>query len=511
MQTPSKLSKLEREFVTQIINGDSPEISGCNLEEFLTQPMLIRIIQEAHREILFQYAKLYPEEPEAAPTEVPSQITLLSVEPQPAPPASPPIAEEMQRRVTGQAKRQYLDNGWVGRNYIYQFRDIVEGYTDFRVTEVEGLPKIGGMQFDASTQTLSGVPQFAGTHELKIHIQQSLANRPYDRPSSLVREWNFIINPDPQSLWQEKPSDRDDPYWKPDVEQKMLLGAPLFLLAASKRGRSHAHEGKFRDDDFQLCYMAETGWYILAVADGAGSARYSRRGSQLACATASQYLETAITTELGEKLTHRLKQYQREASEKNRQAVLKELYEVLGESAFAAVKQIENEAENQKTQTRDFATTLLLVIVRRFDFGYFVAAYWKGDGGVAVWDARQEKVCALGTAESGDYAGQTRFLLPTEFGSYQEVSERLHFGLFENFTAVVAMTDGVSDPKFETDNNFVDAARWRQFWQELTSAVNLKKDNAQAADELLKWLDFMSPGNHDDRTIALLMGQGNYE
>jgi hypothetical protein len=34
--------------------------------------------------------------------------------------------------------------------------------------------------------------------------------------------------------------------------------------------------------------------------------------------------------------------------------------------------------------------------------------------------------------------------------------------------------------------------------------VDFSDDNEQAADQLLKWLDFWSKGNHDDRTIAIL-------
>ena len=34
--------------------------------------------------------------------------------------------------------------------------------------------------------------------------------------------------------------------------------------------------------------------------------------------------------------------------------------------------------------------------------------------------------------------------------------------------------------------------------------VDLSDDNEAAKEQLLNWLDFWSPGNHDDRTIAIL-------
>ena len=38
----------------------------------------------------------------------------------------------------------------------------------------------------------------------------------------------------------------------------------------------------------------------------------------------------------------------------------------------------------------------------------------------------------------------------------------------------------------------------------LTFPVELIDDNEAAKDQLLNWLDFWAPGNHDDRTIAIL-------
>src|SRR5690606_14699190 len=53
------------------------------------------------------------------------------------------------------------------------------------------------------------------------------------------------------------------------------------IVIASKRGRSHAHEGTFRDDDFCTKSLPND-WAIVAVADGAGSAKYARQGSKIA-------------------------------------------------------------------------------------------------------------------------------------------------------------------------------------------------------------------------------------
>jgi len=66
---------------------------------------------------------------------------------------------------------------------------------------------------------------------------------------------------------------------------------------------------------------------------------------------------------------------------------------------------------------------------------------------------------------------------------------------------LILMTDGVSDPKFETDAGLKNPALWQALWQELKTPL------AEPAPDiaLLDWLDFWSRGNHDDRTIALLI------
>ena len=77
---------------------------------------------------------------------------------------------------------------------------------------------------------------------------------------------------------------------------------------------------------------------------------------------------------------------------------------------------------------------------------------------------------------------------------------------------LLLMTDGVSDPMFETDVNLNSPAKWDELWDTLAKGfpsdnipgVDLSDDNEAAKDQLLRWLDFWSPGNHDDRTIAIL-------
>jgi hypothetical protein len=74
-------------------------------------------------------------------------------------------------------------------------------------------------------------------------------------------------------------------------------------------------------------------------------------------------------------------------------------------------------------------------------------------------------------------------------------------------TALFLMTDGVSDPRFETDARLARPADWHALWQELNATLQLDDAVAGQEQKLLDWLDFWSPGNHDDRTIAMIVPQ----
>ena len=66
------------------------------------------------------------------------------------------------------------------------------------------------------------------------------------------------------------------------------------------------------------------------------------------------------------------------------------------------------------------------------------------------------------------------------------------------------MSDGVSDPRFETENDMNDSRRWGSLWDEISGQVPLTDRSEEAAAKLSDWLDFASRGYNDDRTIVLV-------
>jgi serine/threonine protein phosphatase PrpC len=179
----------------------------------------------------------------------------------------------------------------------------------------------------------------------------------------------------------------------------------------------------------------------------------------------------------------------------------------VGKAAFEAFKAICGEAVKEQCKPKDFATTLILSICKKFDFGWFVGAFWVGDGGIGIFNREKQELKILGEPDGGEFAGQTRFLTMQEIFSDRV---RTRFEIVEDFTAIILMTDGVTDPKFETDANLNRIEKWNELWDDLNGKnddglqVDFTDDNEQSAEQLLKWLDFWSKGNHDDRTIAIL-------
>lgn len=327
----------------------------------------------------------------------------------------------------------------------------------------------------------------------------------------------FVINQDPRKLWKNMPVDWDNmptpKYKNEDIQtsyvkvESLSDGTPQKdIVAASKRGRSHAQEGKPRDDYYTLRHL-DNGWYIMAVADGAGSAKYSRKGSEIACKESVdhcilQLLDCKDFEEAIALYNNRQEDFDNVA----RKNVGDHIYNIVGKAAFKAHKAINSEATTQSIPSKQYATTLLLTICKKFDFGWFIASFWVGDGAICLYNKGIHTAKILGIPDGGEYAGQTRFLtMPEIFQDATALYQRLRFEIVEDFTALFLMTDGVSDPKFETDNNLINPNKWDELWNDLQeNGVELTDDNENAKDQLLDWLDFWSPGNHDDRTIAIL-------
>jgi len=398
-------------------------------------------------------------------------------------------------------KQIKIPNGKEGKEYAADFNLDSIGLSGVNSFELENLPE--GISYSKEEGVIAGVPKVAGDHKL---ILRCVSKQGFKAEKELL----FIVVSDPKKIWKNIPTSPDIVYYKPDSDSKFQKGeaqntdAQKNMIAASQRGRSHAHVGDPRDDDFALYFDAKTAWYIMAVADGAGSAKYARKGSEIACQTALDVCKNQLA-EVGGLLEEQIKLYWDKKNEERKDAY-EFLHQIVGKAAFESYKEICREA-GKACLPKDFATTLILSICKKFDFGWFVGAFWVGDGGIGIYHKEKQELKILGEPDGGEFAGQTRFLTMKEIFSDRV---RTRFEIVGDFTALVLMTDGVTDPKFETDANLNKIEKWNDLWNDFNGKnednqkVDFNDCNEQTAEQLLKWLDFWSRGNHDDRTIAIL-------
>ena len=437
----------------------------------------------------------------------------------------PPIKEITHRKTLPNCRITGIDYLASLENYITEFVALEEiGYIWPPQAEFP-------INWDENKYEMSCRPDQAGEFEITMSVDTTKHER---------RHFIFklIVNPDPKTLWKNIPSDQNDTYAKPDSDKRFLAcGKKLSIAAASQRGRSHAQEGKPRDDDFLFDWDKETDCAILVVADGAGSAKFSRKGAQLAVQTALEKVRAALEPEFWAKLKPLITKYveDKDAQAQNNIQVL--LYKALVQAAWEAKTRIQKEAKEhedrfyatyqkrEKFTVRDYATTLILTIVKKLDAGgwslpfkksdvggWFIATFWVGDGGMGVYSRDSEKPIVQGTPDGGEYGGQTRFLTEDSAEVWPQgddaaskiIERRIRFNVVNSFGAVILMTDGVTDPKFETDGNLNSIVKWNELWADLEKDVPFKNRDDSVADALLKWMDFWSPGNHDDRTMLVL-------
>jgi hypothetical protein len=182
----------------------------------------------------------------------------------------------------------------------------------------------------------------------------------------------------------------------------------------------------------------------------------------------------------------------------------------MGKAAYYVHQALVTEAGEKGALLKDYNTTLLFTLVRQIDTQYFVASFWVGDGAIGIYTAEPPAVVVMGTPDGGAFAGETKFVTMPEIFNKDVLYNRFSIKVVPSFTALMLMTDGITDPKFGTDAALIQPEKWSALWADLQGSnddgakVQLQPEAEQPEQELLGWLDFWSPGNHDDRTLLIL-------
>lgn len=403
----------------------------------------------------------------------------------------------------------HIPNGTVDKEYAYHFDFINANKDEIIFFEIEGLEEVG-LSYDKEGELISGVPTVSG--DFKISLNFKVKGQPEDEAIN-QKIFNLIINPNPKSLWKNMPSDKDDKYWKEDdITQLSVLGDKN-IVVASKRGRSHANVGSFRDDDYSFDYFKNTGWSVISVADGAGSASYSRKGSQIACNEVINYFETFFTNEVSKQLDELLMSYMTltdDSKDGVQVQISKFIYNQLGGCAKYVHNKLEEFASLNEFHLKDLHSTLIFAMFKKYDFGYVVLSFGVGDCPIAVINKDGSDFKLMNWLDTGDYGGGTRFITMPEIFTNENFATRFGFKIIEDFSYLFLMTDGIYDAKFVVEANLESLEKWKEFIADLKGdnedkiAIDFDPTNDKIENQLSKWMDFWSPGNHDDRTLAIV-------
>ncbi len=274
--------------------------------------------------------------------------------------------------------------------------------------------------------------------------------------------------------WQELDPPKDDPDWVDHVDKKVLHAPNNWqLIGASRRGKMHAHQARFREDAFALGEAA--GWHLMVVADGGGSCSLSRVGSQLAADTAVKEMVRIVE------------------AMRTAEFSAKEVCEIgLEKSLEKAWKALQAEAdEREGIFLGDLGTTFLALMHRPDEKGHVVGVAQVGDGLVAAKLA-DGKPLVLAEPDVGETASVTFFLTSKP---WKEWVDRVKVDVLDTSPQLlVAMCDGVAD----------DLIPFKKRLPILFKELEQRIQKEEPEEALLDFLEYEQRGSFDDRTLTLI-------
>lgn len=282
--------------------------------------------------------------------------------------------------------------------------------------------------------------------------------------------------------------------YEDNLSMDRLLHNGWRVVGATRRGRQHAHQGTHREDAIR--FKSGANYTALCVADGAGSSKFSRLGSQLTVLRVTEYLGQEITKidpaleEKDEQLTALLKSHITKAVE---------LACVALQEAALLCGAIPN----------DFRCTLLTVLIFHGKKREYVLTNQIGDGAITAL-FNDKNTVLLGSSDSGAFSGEVSCFVP-DASARQKAAQVDIVAQAEKIECLLLCTDGVEDPFYPLPKKAGDLfgqlyagvkEKLPDFSAQPTHGSVINADSAGSA--LAQWLGFEKRGENDDRSLLLL-------
>lgn len=243
------------------------------------------------------------------------------------------------------------------------------------------------------------------------------------------------------------------------------------LAAAQQRGTSHETSGKVCQDAYSLAMLSPE-LLIIAVADGAGFARYADTGASLAASHGAAHLCEHLAGD------------ESALDEEN-------LKHVLHGGLLAAREAVEAEASAQGASAHDFATTLILMVAKP----ELIAVSQIGDGATVMANQAGELI-ALTSPPVSEYINESTFITSAE--ALRTAQTTIWYG---HAAQVAAFSDGLQLLCLK----WPDCKPHDPFFSPLFNFIRTKSDEVQAGQELERLLksERIRELTDDDMTLVL--------
>lgn len=266
------------------------------------------------------------------------------------------------------------------------------------------------------------------------------------------------------------------------------------VLLASRRGRLHAHRGEHREDAGTVL-PCEHGW-CAAVADGAGSAPYSRLGAAIAV--------HAVTRALRELL--------RAPPRAGDVLPATAIHTALLTAASDVQQAMQTFADRTGCAPRALRTTLLVAALHHDDIGLLQV----GDGGI-VWLHDDGRTSQPMQGDAGEFSGEVAHFLP-DAGALARLQQSVLVQPAAGCAAVLLASDGVEDPWYPLPRHAATLYRQLQHGVSSEHATTANVSPARTTSvlnapdpvrALVEWLSFEKRGENDDRTLCVATRVGS--
>lgn len=266
------------------------------------------------------------------------------------------------------------------------------------------------------------------------------------------------------------------------------------VLLASRRGRLHAHRGEHREDAGTVL-LCEHGW-CAAVADGAGSAPYSRLGAAIAVHA----------------VTHALRELLQASPRAADVLPATALHAGLLTAASNVQQAMQAFADRTGCAPRALRTTLLVAALHHDDIGLLQV----GDGGI-IWLHDDGRTSQPMQGDAGEFSGEVAHFLP-DAGALARLQQSVLVQPAAGCAAVLLASDGVEDPWYPLPRHAAT------LYQQLQHGVSCEHPTAAGVSPartmkvlntpdpvraLIEWLSFEKRGENDDRTLCVARREGS--